>query len=467
MSSIRTRLFAILMAATGAVWLSALVWLQYATQRDVERVLDRRLEEAAHMVSSLIADGGIGADAAARAVAGAPSAPTPTPPRSATEAPALPHGAHRYARQLSCQVWGLDGQLIGESGGAPGGRLAEDGEGFADTTVSGEVWRVFTLVDRVHGIRVMVGDAQSVRADLVRGVLLGLAVPGLLALPALAGLIWLALARGLAPLERMARALSARGAQDLSPLDTAGSTPRELAPMGRALNDLLARLADARRRERDFTAFAAHELKTPLAGLRTQAQVASIAPDAETRNHALSRLVAGVDRSDRLVRQLLAMAATEAEAESGAGAAPRPGAAVLSDCVQDLTMLAAGRGVKLAVHDDGGSWISRQPAFLALALRNLIENAIHASPPGATVDITARRQDDRIRLRIEDRGPGIAAGDRDRVTERFYRGSGRPVSGSGLGLAIVVAAAGRMQGTLTLAPRPAGGERAELSLPAA
>lgn len=464
MSSIRTRLFAILMVATGAVWLSALAWLQYATQRDVERVLDRRLEEAAHMVASLIADGGIGADAAARAAAAAPSAQPPA--RSATEAPALPHGTHRYARQLSCQVWGLDGQLIGESGGAPGERLAEDGEGFADTTVAGEVWRVFTLVDRAHGIRVMVGDAQSVRADLVRGVLLGLAVPGLLALPVLAGLIWLALARGLAPLERMARALSARGAQDLSPLDTAG-TPRELTPMGHALNALLARLADARRRERDFTAFAAHELKTPLAGLRTQAQVAGLAPDAATRNHALSRLVAGVDRSDRLVRQLLAMAATEAEAEAEASAPPRPGAAVLTDCVQDLTVLAAGRGIALRVRDDSGTWISPQPAFLTLALRNLIENAVHAAPAGTTVDISARRQGDRIRLRIEDCGPGIPAADRARVTERFYRGTGNRGSGSGLGLAIVVAAAERMGGTLTLVPRPGGGERAELNLPAA
>ncbi|WP_323042733.1 ATP-binding protein [Gemmobacter sp.] len=452
MTSLRARLFAILLAATGVVWLSAVLWIQHSTRQEVGQVLDRRLQEAAQMVASLIARNGgmVGLDTA-----------------GFVHAPALPGGGtHDFARQLICQVWGFDGRLKSESDGAPAGQLADGPAGFSERAVDGVVWRVYSHVDADLGIRVMVGDARKVRDGLVGGVILGLLAPALLILPLLAGAIWLAVGRGLAPLDRFAAGLAARPATDLRPLDT-GHAARELRPMIAALNGLFRRVDTLRERERNFTAFAAHELKTPLAGVKTQAQIAAMAPDAATRAHALAQIAAGVDRTDRMVRQLLDMTAAE-NAIDAAGGPAQDGARILSDVAEGLGPLATARGVRLDLRADPGDWRTAQAALLAPALRNLLENAIHASPPGGTVQAVLHRDGGRVTFRILDRGPGIAPADRPHVTERFYRGAAsKPGGGSGLGLAIAAAAMQRMGGELRLSPRDGGGEQAELVLPAA
>ncbi|WP_323718115.1 sensor histidine kinase [Paracoccus aminovorans] len=449
MSSIRRRLLIILLAGTGAIWLSAVIWIQHSTRTEVGHVLDRRLQESAQMVASLIRrNGGItGPDAAALV----------------DDAPALPDtGRHDFARQLICQVWGFDGQLKSESDGAPSGQLAEQ-EGFSEREVDGEVWRVYTHVDADLGIRVMVGDARFMRERLVHGVAMGLLAPAMLILPLLAALIWLAVRSGLAPMDRLAQALSRRPATDLSPLGETRA-PTELRPMIEALNGLFHRVEGLRERERSFTAFAAHELKTPLAGLKTQAQIATLAPDAATRDRALAQIAQGVDRTDRMVRQLLDMTATENPIDSAAPA--EDGAKILADVAGALDGLAGARGVTLRLETGGAEWRSTQAALLAPALRNLLENAILASPSGATVEARLARDGDRVRFSVLDRGPGISETDRPHVTERFYRGAASPSGGgSGLGLSITAAAVKAMGGELRFAPRKGGGEQAEIILP--
>ncbi|VDC19064.1 sensor histidine kinase [Pseudogemmobacter humi] len=451
MNSIRTRLFLILLAATGAVWLSAMVWIQYSTRTEVEHVLDRRLQESAQMVASLIARSGgiVPAEAAAMV----------------DDARALPDtGPHDFVRRLICQVWGFDGQLKSESEGAPPERLADGATGFSERSVDGEIWRVYNHVDEALGIRVMVGDARSVRDHLVDDVVLGLLAPALLILPLLAGLIWLAVRRGLAPLDRLAATLADRPATDLSALNDRGIAV-ELQPMIGALNGLFRRVDTARERERSFTAFAAHELKTPLAGLKTQAQIARIAPDDETRARALAQIAGGVDRTDRMVRQLLDMTAVENPVEAG-GAPQQDGARILRDVAEGLAGLAQMRGVTMDLTAGPGLWRTAQAALLAPALRNLLENAILASPPGSRVEARLEHSPGRVRFLVLDRGPGIPAPDRPHVTGRFWRGAASPSGqGSGLGLAIVVAAMERMGGTLRLSPREGGGEQAEILLP--
>ncbi|WGR59556.1 HAMP domain-containing protein [Paracoccus ferrooxidans] len=450
MISIRRRLLTILLLATGAIWLCAVIWIQHSTRTEVGHVLDRRLQESAQMVASLIRRGGgiAGPEAAALAEA----------------APALAETGRGFARQLICQVWGFDGQLKSQSDGAPAGQLARQ-EGFSEREVDGEVWRVYTHVDRDLGIRVMVGDARSMRDRLVHGVAMGLLAPAMLVLPLLAALIWLAVRSGLAPLDRLAQALSRRPATDLSPLGETRA-PAELRPMIEALNGLFHRVEGLRERERSFTAFAAHELKTPLAGLKTQAQVATLAPDAATRDRALAQIAQGVDRTDRMVRQLLDMTAAENAVDGTAPA--EDGARILADVADELAGLAQARGVALRLETGGTEWRSTQGPLLAPALRNLLENAILASPKGASVEARLTREGERIRFSVLDRGPGIAEADRPHVTERFYRGAASPSGGgSGLGLAIVAAAVEAMGGELRLSPRKGGGEQAEIILPAA
>lgn len=449
MISMRARLFLILLVATGALWLSAILWIQHSTRAEVERVLDARLSEAGRMVSSLISDHRVDVAQAAATVQPAPFS---------EEAD--------YVHQLSCQIWSLDGTLVGQSGSAPHHPLTLSDSGFSQNMVDGVEWRVYSVINADLGVRVMIGDSMQVRDRLVNDVTAGLLLPAVLIFPLLAGLIWVGIGRGLLPLNQIAQTLAARPATDLSPLPDA-PVPREIRPMTAALNGLFRRVSDARAHERDFTAFAAHELKTPLAGLKTQAQIAAMAPDDATRRTALARLENGVARTDRMVRQLLDMAMIDAETETETQDQNAvPFANVIAEVVGDLTPLAQSRALNI-VQDAGGSspHLDENRFLLSAALRNLIENALLASSEGGDVCVTLRREGAFWVCAVLDRGPGIAATDRAQVTNRFFRGSAAQGQGSGLGLAIVTAAMARMGGTLRLAPRKGGGEVAELLLP--
>lgn len=447
MISIRARLFGILLLATGALWLSAILWIQSSTRAEVERVLDARLSEAGRMVSSLITDHRVDVAQAAQLAQ-----------------PQIVTAQADYVHQLSCQIWALDGTLVGLSGSAPQQPLTQAEAGFSQSMVDGVEWRVYSVVNRDLGVRVMIGDSMQVRDRLVNDVTAGLLVPAALILPLLAGLIWISVGRGLVPLDRMARSLATRQATDLSPLHDA-PVPREIRPMTDALNGLFRRVSAAREHERNFTAFAAHELKTPLAGLKTQAQIAAMAPDDATRAAALARLERGVNRTDRMVRQLLDMAMVEAEGD----AEPQPSlalATLIAGVADDLAPLAQGRGQRIVQQVNGhGLQIADDRLLLSAALRNLIENALQASPDGTAVQVTLRQEGAAWVCAVLDRGPGIADADRARVTDQFYRGAGTQAQGSGLGLSIVAAAMARMGGTLRLSPRDGGGEVAEMILP--
>lgn len=444
--SLKMRLFLLLSAATGLVWLSAVLWIDHSTRGEVEKVLDARLREAATMVSSLIADRRIDV------TAGAPS-------QLSLPAP----GSTGYTRQLSCQIWSLEGGLLGQSEGAPDARLTSATQtGFSEEMIDGELWRVYTTVNSDLGVRVMVGDAFAVRGKLVRDVMTGFAIPAAVILPLLAALIWLSVGHGLTPLDRLAEGLRARQPQDLSPLP-AGPAPREIRPVRRALNRLFAEVEAVRATERDFVAFAAHELKTPMAGLRMQAQIVRIAEDEDTRRHALLTIEQSVDRTDRLVRQLLELAAVERHVDS---ASPVDLAALIADVCRDLGQTAARKTVRIDVCGAEDVTIQTIRYLAHAALRNILENAITASPEGAVVQITVQQQADEVTVTIRDQGRGIAPAQLGRITERFYRPADSRPGGSGLGLAIVATAADRLGAQLELPLAEGQGQTVRLVFPA-
>ncbi|MFC3631609.1 ATP-binding protein [Paracoccus angustae] len=439
--SIRLRLILILTLATTAVWLSAVLWINISTRAQVERVLDARLSEAANMVSSLMADRRIALnDAAAGATIALPS-----------------DGG--YSRQLSCQIWSLQGDLLGASSGAPDARLSDD-EGFATTQIDGEPWRVFTVLNPDVGVRVMVGDRMEVRDRLVSDVVQGLLWPLAVIFPALALLIWISVGRGLAPLAHLESALRQRQPDDLRPLPE-GRDPREIRPVRRALNSLFHRLENVRRSERDFTAFAAHELKTPLAGLRTHAQIARMAVDPAVRDRALASIATSVDRTDRMVRQLLDLTAIDQDATS---VERLDMAELLADVADQAKDQADVRQVRLLIEADNLPPLYASRILVHSALRNLVENAIQHSPAGGVVRLIATCDGSSVTVQVRDQGPGIRPEDRDRVTDRFWRGPGREVHGSGLGLAIVAAAVQRMGGHLEVS-KGTGGQQMSIALP--
>ncbi|WOI57949.1 sensor histidine kinase [Palleronia sp. LCG004] len=438
--SIRLRLILTLLAATVAVWLSAVLWIQHSTRAKVEDVLDARLAESARMVSSLLADRRIDvADAS-----------------TAFEVPMAEDAT--YSRQLTCQIWSLSGALIGQSSGAPETRLTDGTEtGYAFSSIDGERWRVYTVVNPALGVRVMVGDNVAVRDRLVRDVIGGLLWPAAVVLPGLAVLIWIGIAGGLAPLDRLAASLREREASDFSPLP-AGSAPAELRPVRTALDGLFARAAKRRETERDFTAFAAHELKTPLAGLKTQAWVARRAEDDATRSAALQEIETSVTRTDRLVRQLLELTTVEGDHLPAQVFGLDE---IVSEVEQELASLAADRGVSIVTEPIPANLAV--PRFLLhAAIRNVLENALLASGAGGTVRVRAACDTHRCRIEVADDGPGIPEAIRDIATDRFVRGRSGP--GSGLGLAIVAVAMERLGGTLELMPdRP--GQTVRLTVP--
>ncbi|MGV2980501.1 ATP-binding protein [Camelimonas sp. ID_303_24] len=451
MTSIRTRLFLILIITTSVVWLSAIAWIYLGTRTQVERVLDARLSEAARMVSSLLTRQDVGAKQAIDAGKAARMAEI-----AAMHAP--------YERQLSCQIWAMDGGLVGRSESAPAQPLTDSGEGFSVTQVNGETWRVYAVQNKALGMRVLVGDNMRVRDQLIADVIRGLALPALLILPVLAGLIWLSVKKGLAPLSAMARSLEVRPASDLSPLPDSDS-PSEIRPMIRSLNGLFARVEAARAHERDFTAFAAHELRTPIAGLKTQAQIALGHGDTAVRDNALRQIVISVDRTTRLVRQLTDLTNAESGAFSRDGGvdAGRTLQALADDIRQHHPKAAA-----IAV-DPGlsGTMLPVNAALFMLAARNLLENAVLHAPADRPVTCGLRRDPDRLCIVIDDAGPGIPDDELPKARDRFFRGRNRTAMGSGLGLAIVDLALQRMEGNLHLENRAGGGLRAELRFRAA
>ncbi|MFC0387649.1 ATP-binding protein [Muricoccus vinaceus] len=445
MNSIRTRLFLLLTGATALIWLLAAGWIWISTQRELGRALDARLVEAGRMVSSLIAG---------QPINGGGTLPVPVLPEVG------------YGRQLSCQIWSLDGRLLGRSSGAPSVALADSGGGISETVVDGEHWRVYAVEDPVRQVRILVGDNVKVRDRLVRDVILGLIVPVALVLPLLAVLIWLCVGRGLAPLSRLASVLGRRRADDVAPvlIDQGAS---EIRPVAEALNGLLARVADARERERQFTSFASHELRTPLAGLRTQAQVALAARDEAMRHQALRQILVSVDRTSRLVRQLLDLSQLEADGEALRSETIEL-RAMFALLEQELAPLCRARDVVLRAGDGLEKVRVHMPErLLFTALRNLVENAVQHSRSGGEVLVWCDTSGERDVIAIDDEGPGIPVDEIDVVTRRFFRGRYRSGTGTGLGLSIAELALRRCDAELSLVNRPQGGLRAGVVVPAA
>jgi two-component system sensor histidine kinase QseC len=446
MRSIRLRLFVLLLSATVLVWSAAASWIYVSTRNDVQRVLDNRLVEAAGMVASL-------AQGSAEALKNSPGTrPLPVPTH--------------YGRQLSCQIWTLDGRLVGRSGSAPDAPLSAGRSGFSERTIEGEQWRVYTLVEPEVGLRVLVGDNLKVRHNLIGDVMTGLLLPALVGIAALAALLWSAVGQGLSPLRRVARELAGRDPAETGPLTTAQSS-RELQPLVDAINGLFERLERLRANERHFIASAAHELQTPLAGLKAHAQIALSASDPTVRDKSLRSIDASVDRTSRLVEQLLDLAREEAAAAPVASRWIRI-ESVVHAIGDELRVFLQRRDVRLQLDGSASNAeIYADEPGLTLALRNLIRNAVEHSPEGSEVQVTIGRDGGTRCISIVDQGPGILAEDLPRIRDRFVRGSRAKNAGSGLGLSIVELVAARFDAELDLANRPGGGFKASLQIPSA
>ncbi len=421
--SLQGRLLLLVLGLVTAVWLAAAAMTWIDARHELDELLDGHLAQAAALL--VVQQAGEIEDDDRH-----PDAPT----------------LHRYAPKVAFQVF-HEGRLALRSANAPSFPMVDSGErfrsGFRTVQIEGRAWRVFAAHGAERDVQVYVGEQASSRAAILWAVLRSTLWPMLVALPVLALAAWWAVHRGMAPLRRLGLALAERRPHALQPVVIEGA-PSEMAPMLDALNGLLERIARLMESERRFTADAAHELRTPIAAIRAQAQVALGEADDGLRRHALQATLAGCDRAARLVEQLLVLSRLEA------GAAPVPAplelGALARGVVAELAPSAIRKRQAIEVEAPGSYEVRGDATLLAVLVRNLVDNAIRYSPPGARVRIALAGNGPPVRLTIEDSGPGMSDQDMQRTGERFFRVMGSAEDGSGLGWSIVrrIAAAHRL-----------------------
>jgi signal transduction histidine kinase len=360
------------------------------------------------------------------------------------------------------QIWDRDGRLIHRTDAAPRTALAPLAiAGFADVRLPGGTWRSYSAASPQMPIIVQVAEPIAHRAMIANRVWSTVRMPVLVALPVLAALIYWLTSIAFAALDRLAGTISARSPRDLTPL-AMHELPTEIQSLGAAVNGLLARQAEALARETRFTSDAAHELRTPLSAVRTQAQVALRATTREETATALTRLIAGIDRASRLLTQLLSLARLQHAADTVTGST-RAIDTVVRSVVGDLAPLANARNVTVDVLVSTSEAVPEEPIYLLV--RNLVENALQHAPPGSEVTVAVDKVATALRLRISDLGVGVPAEARSKLFEPFHRET-RSYSGSGLGLSIVARVATLFGGRTDLAStRGAQGLSVTVSLP--
>jgi two-component system sensor histidine kinase QseC len=361
---------------------------------------------------------------------------------------------------LEFQIVGAEGKVLARSANGPSSMVLDDKLGYADIEYHDEHWRSLTLATAGNDYRIQV--AQSIRLRDIEALEIAIktVLPLVLLIPVLIGLIYFSVRRGLKPLDDLADEVASRSSENLQAL-TRTSVPREAQPLVLALNRLLDRLAATLENERRFTADAAHELRTPLAAVRVQAQVALASPAGETQLHALHQVLAGTARATRLVEQLLRLARLDPLARL-----PDPHPLDLAELARAAVADAHEAGVPdksvgLAIPASPVP-VSGDQDLLVAALRNLVDNAVRYTPPGSNITVFARVEHGEAVLGVANDGPGVPPEELPKLIERFYRGRDNTSEGSGLGLAIVRRIAELHDARLEVDNQPTGGFVAQM-----
>jgi len=377
---------------------------------------------------------------------------------------------HDFNITLVFQVFDRHGQLILHSINSPDKPMQELNHdysgtfGFSDFLFGEEQWRVYGVWDENKQYFVVTAQSYTLRDKLTRDILREIVYPFTLLLPILSILIWIMVTQGLRPLKQVATQLSRRDGDNLTPLQLT-QTPKEIRPLGDALNRLFSRLQHSLQKERRFTSDAAHELRTPLAGLRTHAQLALKAKEETPRKHALKQLVQGVDRASHLIDQLLTMARLEPENQTQQHG-PLNLHTLAVDAIVQSTPMALKKEIDLglAENSDRHYLFGSSPA-LRILLRNLIDNALRYTPSHGQVQVSIVKTEGHLRLSVCDSGPGIPEQERNQVFSRFYRGEGHQATGCGIGLSIVKRICDLHNAQIELHRADLGGLRIDINFP--
>lgn len=409
--SLQTRVVLLVLGVVTTLWIAATITTWFDAQHELDELLDGHLAQAATL---LIAQSSLDED---------------------EHAYVEPEREHRYASRVAFQMW-HEGRLRWRSGNAPLEPMTSRNKGFDTQTINGEAWRVYATRGAKDDVQLFVGERVDARNEILYAVLRGILMPLAVGLPLLALAGWWAVRSGLRPLLALEDLLRKRSPDALGPVNMPDA-PREIGTLVNALNNLFVRIAEMLENERRFTQDAAHELRTPIAAIRSQAQVALGATSNDERSHALHSTLVGCDRAARLVDQLLLLARLEARNDVQS---PPPTlidlSAIARAVVADLAPEASKKMQHLAFDAPDTCMAFGDAALVSALIRNLVDNAIRYSPNGANVNVQIEHGNS-VRLVVEDSGLGLAPELRQRLGERFFRVLGSGEDGSGLGWSIV------------------------------
>ena len=383
-------------------------------------------------------------------------------PARMREVPKKAKHGHLDDDALALAIYASDGTMIlndGENGRDIPYHYRRDGFDDGRLQDDNDEWRFLWLTSPDGKYRVVVGQEWEYRQDMALDVVSSQLTPWLVALPVMLLLLIVLLSRELKPLKKLAQTLRARSPDATDALPIQG-VPAEVRPLLDSLNHLFARTQEMMTRERRFTSDAAHELRSPLAALKVQTDVAQLSQDdPQAQEKALTQLHAGIDRASRLVDQLLTLSRLDS-LDSLDGVEQIAMADLLQSAVMDIYPPAQQAGIDIRLNINAPE-VTRtgQQLLLSLLVRNLLDNATRYSPRGSVVDVTL----DARRFTVRDNGPGISPDALARLGERFYRPPGQDATGSGLGLSIVKRIAALHGMHVALGNAPEGGFEVNVS----
>lgn len=350
---------------------------------------------------------------------------------------AMPAPRQKHARKISYRVFENSIPVLQSSNASntPAGTLPA---GFSNQEIGGKTWRMYVYEDG-RGKRVEVAERYALRHEIAFQLLLSLFLPALCFTALTIVFFWRGITSGLKRLTMLSGQVDARQAQDLSPID-GDQVPREVSPLVDALNRLFQRLGDSFMRERQFTDNAAHELRTPLAAIKTQAQVIARTEKLSATGQAqLDNLLQATERAANMTQSLLTFSRLENEKVTFA---PVDMSQIVSEETGGLRMEADRKSISLAVEIDQPALTCGVRDALSVLVRNLIQNAIRYTGKGGEVRITLKTGENGIDFTVQDNGPGIPDHHKQKVFERFYRINKAEASGAGLGLSMAAWVAG-------------------------
>lgn len=334
------------------------------------------------------------------------------------------------------QVWKKDGSLLMNSPNKFNIDLKNVALGFNDKVINGNDWRTYSVYNNKLGIKIIVAELYNLRRELADDIARSNANILLISYPIFGILVWLIVSFALRSISRVTTEISNRASTYLEPVQL-NQIPREIKPLIAELNQLFIRLKLAFERNKRFAADAAHELKTPLAALKTHVQVALQEMNEKDHKKALEKVIESVDRSSHVVTQLLTLSRL-GEEETLRDVKPVDLHKITTEMVALLAPHAIEKNIdiELSAPPKECLVLGSDPA-LGILIRNIVDNAIRYTPENGEVKVSILDDQNQIILRVTDSGPGIPLELRERVFERFYRMLGTNASGSGLGLAIV------------------------------